>query len=1438
MPFDAKSLAVKYLTSRGVKVADTRRIMVDVDGMRNLTMRRLKSRIGRAKFEISILVYIRGSDGEIEQVVKNYRGSVTERMLNKNAREAIQILLKKIIESVELEYDVAGGILIEASFIFLDGSVDELGARGIPVIQVEMFGGENAERHMLPGVDLDESNWNTLEGTCVIDWLHQHFKNQKADDKHNKKGLTKYAHESTGREFILKKFKEACPTLGEGITTENIIEFAKHVKELSVHAYSIDGSLIASHIGESKSSKSLGKGTICFYVSGSHFQPITNRDVVRSITNKRSNSKITEAVAEVEYKEEEDNTIVVHGDDLGAYDEHKTVCTSRDLEQVMVEHINATGNIPQAWSRGTKIVKLKAGNTTMVQNEHSVECEDIAKQYGIQYKGEGPGSLACRISTATIKKSSTHSGYNQETKRIFNQIVAPHTKTVLAKPKKSEKVQAFDVRRCYTNILLNRRDKWPIFTANAVIEPFNGNIMTGTYFVITDNCFPLKRTGWYPDCLIRDCLDMGVIKLDDIKKQVIACNTLPADFFIPFVESVKEKINDKLQKKVINYFIGCLAKTEATSNSRCFVSRSEDICIDIYHRLAEKQGQYPCIRESNGLYFTDYYLEKCHVENSVPIHRAIICSAWSACYKLFRKLGPCRLLAVSTDCVHLGSNVKLENPDETIYREEPRKPDDWFFVQDVDVQEEVGKIDIDIEVVAPPECDDFAKHAKKHIGESMMILAPPGSGKTRWAIEFCKLLDKEGLRYLRCAPTNKAALNLEGSTIHTGLGLTVGSCDLRPGYQNRIGRLDYIIIDEISMVNGKIWDRLHKLHALYPNIQFMLIGDPRQLPPVESVRDAPRQDAVRTWAQAAVDRARRRFPGKPFDLTVEYLIKRVNDIEGFSEVLSGSTNRLRVRMSFEHDAEEKSKASIDRIDPNLYYTKDNIRLTTRQENNERGTLSVEDFDQSRDEYVDYTTSRSVLELCRGRIMRMEKNYRSCQRMTKVMNDFIEDTTAEIDIQKTKDIPKVNLAYTNKMCRKINSILMARELQGKTPLVVEASNAVWSQDMYLVEGTPLMCRQGHRNLVNGLFYDVLECNEAGIEVLSRKEEAEPIWVDLEHIQTLFTVGYCVTVHKSQGDTIREPYAIHEWHRLSNRAKYTAMSRTDAWEKVFIYDDEKEFTETCDVRMAKYLISRSDAELTEIMKKDVDQDFENDKRLVNQAWAEERRIQKSASKLKTTRDYCHLVVKHNGKVPMRYQHAKGREFGRLFAIGPCLQRVPATVRGALLRTTQAYDIDMCSAHPNLLRGIAKDLDITCPALEEYCKNRAKVLQKTGLTKVDFLVEINKDKNTDSLCPFMIQFKNEVKDIQDAAWNSELFKKFPKDPERYNPKGSHLNLILCDRENAVLQKVLPVDAIGMFFDGFMSRRQLDIDDLNNRTAIHGITWAYKPHDDSIQIPEDWQP
>jgi hypothetical protein len=92
-------------------------------------------------------------------------------------------------------------------------------------------------------------------------------------------------------------------------------------------------------------------------------------------------------------------------------------------------------------------------------------------------------------------------------------------------------------------------------------------------------------------------------------------------------------------------------------------------------------------------------------------------------------------------------------------------------------------------------------------------------------------ITKRGLIYERLAPTNMAAKQIGGSTIHKFLSIDEDNT-ITKQYVQRLCRLDCVLIDEISMVNSKILSLFQIYKNTSTKTKFIFIGDFRQLPPV------------------------------------------------------------------------------------------------------------------------------------------------------------------------------------------------------------------------------------------------------------------------------------------------------------------------------------------------------------------------------------------------------------------------------------------------------------------------------------------------------------------------------------------------------------------------------------------------------------------------------
>ena len=112
--------------------------------------------------------------------------------------------------------------------------------------------------------------------------------------------------------------------------------------------------------------------------------------------------------------------------------------------------------------------------------------------------------------------------------------------------------------------------------------------------------------------------------------------------------------------------------------------------------------------------------------------------------------------------------------------------------------------------------------------------------------------DPEKPRMMRLAPTGVAAINIEGTTIHSALGIPVGrygntipklSDKMRSSLRNKLSALQVLIVDEISKISNKlllyIHQRLVEIFGCSADLPFagltvMFCGDFYQLPPIKA----------------------------------------------------------------------------------------------------------------------------------------------------------------------------------------------------------------------------------------------------------------------------------------------------------------------------------------------------------------------------------------------------------------------------------------------------------------------------------------------------------------------------------------------------------------------------------------------------------------------------
>ena len=105
----------------------------------------------------------------------------------------------------------------------------------------------------------------------------------------------------------------------------------------------------------------------------------------------------------------------------------------------------------------------------------------------------------------------------------------------------------------------------------------------------------------------------------------------------------------------------------------------------------------------------------------------------------------------------------------------------------------------------------------------------------------------------------------------------------------------------------------------------------------------------------------------------------------------------------------------------------------------------------------------------------------------------------------------------------------------------------SQRVYLLPGMPIIARinsKGNKGLgfVNNQPFTIKKIDYINkIIIIEDKDVQIPIPID--QFQKMFYVAFCITIHKSQGETYNHAYTIHEFelNRFSDSLKYVALSR---------------------------------------------------------------------------------------------------------------------------------------------------------------------------------------------------------------------------------------------------------------------------------------------------------
>jgi hypothetical protein len=138
---------------------------------------------------------------------------------------------------------------------------------------------------------------------------------------------------------------------------------------------------------------------------------------------------------------------------------------------------------------------------------------------------------------------------------------------------------------------------------------------------------------------------------------------------------------------------------------------------------------------------------------------------------------------------------------------------------------------------------------------------------------------------------------------------------------------------------------------------------------------------------------------------------------------------------------------------------------------------------------------------------------------------------------------LNTAFTHNTRIRVNRECMERynsEFPSETVLVPKVALNPKSQDVYLRPGMPIVCHTTNKKLriLNAQTFTIVSVTSESLVV---KCGDDTFQMNTKDFHKFYYLGFCLTIHASQGESFSDRYTIHDWNMLEPRAKYVAMSR---------------------------------------------------------------------------------------------------------------------------------------------------------------------------------------------------------------------------------------------------------------------------------------------------------
>jgi hypothetical protein len=724
----------------------------------------------------------------------------------------------------------------------------------------------------------DNQEWDTNTGRCVFDYIIYRYGNIK--------GFKKICNYQSLCEIFYDIDEEDAGNdcnelLKIGVNTNEIMRLCKKV---GVPMYAVDEieNTFSQFIPKNANRKA---PALIYRLSNTHFYPINDTNKIKSIV------KITSMINNVNsdmienYKPKPKKEDDKANDDIK--DKLENVVFVDNIGTKLLEMLN-DGKIPDKLKLNDKqLVSFYIGKIKYISNKDINIIKELCANMKIDYNGQGIGTLLIDIiKEATGKDKLPKSSFNPYVSKTLDTAVKARARIGIIddnyKTYEKSDLMAWDINKCYSACMYDPSEDWIRLDFNDTWEDYDGNLRLGLYYLKTDDTTLFKKSGYYSTCIIKKAICEGIEF--EITKQLIPSHTNRIDMLTTIIDVIMKYSNgnNAISKTIINLMSGMLGQSSIHTSKNIKINNDIDQIFNFLNKYYELEDGIMMNKiEDTPYYMYGFNKEIILNENNRPMYIQVLDLSNIKRYDMAKAMGG-KVVAYKVDCVVVAGGNK-----------ETKCDTEWGGYTSCDIPNITRKEKIDVvDFICDKEWNDN-KHLKLNDSDKwqdihnlliknkgLLLQASAGNGKTYTAK---MIASKLGDRVKIIAPTNKAALNIGGSTIHRFLEMN------EEGYikLNKIkfidDKYDVIIIDEISMISKELWRRLCLLKQELPHLIFLLLGDEKQIPPVEeeTIQDYFNHPAVKYLCNYNKNILNVR---KRYDETLYNLLEDVDNIDIYDKV--------------------------------------------------------------------------------------------------------------------------------------------------------------------------------------------------------------------------------------------------------------------------------------------------------------------------------------------------------------------------------------------------------------------------------------------------------------------------------------------------------------------------------------------------------------------------